>query len=102
MAKLTREVTEHFVRIIGVGMLTECNPRLVSRHAPSKQNATRVQERILVAGTKIGIFLVVFVSSHSLRSQKNDKTGCCIAEFDQVLELISPFLPLSSNRAVFH
>lgn len=92
MAKLTREVTEHFVRIIGVGMLTECNPRLVSRHAPSKQNATRVQERNS---------LVVFVSSHSLRSQKIDRTGCCIAEFDQVLELISPFLPLSSNRAVF-
>ena len=52
MAKLTREVTEHFVRIIGVGMLTECNPRLVSRHAPSKQNATRVQERNSRFGNK--------------------------------------------------
>ena len=59
------------------------------------------RKEILVAGTKIGIFLVVFVSTHSLRSQKIDETGCCIAEFDQVLELISPFFPLSSNRAVF-
>ena len=33
-------------------MLTERNPWLVSRHAPSKQNAARVQERNSRCGNK--------------------------------------------------